>query len=445
MSQWRSQVGVGLAATLLASLLATSVVATALALTITNTNPSVTVPTGVATNVGINYVWNGTASDTPGATSFAVSLPTGYTWTATPTFLLTGSATATVSGATTVGQVTTWTLSSFSATGPWTLTLSGGQVSTSLTSGSSLVTLSYGTTTSVIATLKASGVTTTGLFPVTISPLSVPADGTSTILLVFGAPGANATCANYTSFTVATTGGTFTTTNLPGVTSPVNGTSATVTCANFTSVSLKTLTLRAPTTPGTATITVSVLPVGSTTSTPDSTTLVTFTKTSAGQGNTEREHGKGARKVAFYASTGATTCAAAPVSPSAGTPSFGFAILNTTGHGRVNVEVALKGAAPNSTYSVYLDQAGTCSPAFTLHTNSRGNGNRHLNVAMVSGATQAWLTATQTKGSAVTNGSNLLVTNLAMVSVKGHGHENAQGNQDKGGNQDNPGRGHGKG
>jgi hypothetical protein len=431
MSHWRSQVGVGLAATLLASLLATSLVATALALTITNTNPSVTVPTGVATNVGINYAWNGTASDTPGATSFAVTLPSGYTWTATPTFSLMGAATATVSAPSTVGQVTTWTLSSFSATGPWTLALSGGQVSTSLTSGSSIVTLSYGTTTSVIATLTASGVTTTGLFPVTISPLSVPADGTSTILLVFGT--ANATCANYTSVTVATTGGTFTTTNLPGVTSPVNGTSATVECANFSSVSLKTLTLRAPTTPGTATITVSVLPVGSTSSTIDSTTVVTFTKTSPGQGKTEREHGKGARKVAFYASTGATTCAAAPVTPSAGTKSFGFAILNTTGHGRVNVEVSLKGAAPNSTYSVYLDQAGTCSLAFTLHTNSRGNGNRHLKLAMVSGATQAWLTAV---------GPTTLVTNLATVPMKGHGHENGP---DDRGNQDNPGRGHGKG
>ena len=176
------------------------------------------------------------------------------------------------------------------------------------------------------------------------------------------------------------------------------------------------------------------------------TVTVAFTNTSAGQGNTEREHGKGARKVAFYASTGGTTCAAAPVTPSAGTRSFGFAILNTTGHGRVNVEVSLKGAAPNSTYSVYLDQAGTCSTTpFTLHTNSRGNGNRHVNLTMASGATQAWLTAVQTTGSAVTNGSNLLVTNLAMVSVKGHGHAHAQGNQDKGGNQDNPGRGHGKG
>lgn len=242
------------------------------------------------------------------------------------------------------------------------------------------------------------------------------------------------------SLNLSTTAGTFQTvvTNSLWTTSPTVttlGVSGTV----GTPTGTATISLVAPTTVAAATIQLIDNNVVL------DTVTVTFTKPAPGQGNTEREHGKGAQKVAFYASTGATTCAAAPVSPSAGTPSFGFAILNTTGHGRVNVEVSLKGAAPNSTYSVYLDQAGACSPAFTLHTNSRGNGNRHLNLAMVSGATQAWLTAVQTAGPTVANGSNLLVTNLAMVSVKGHGHEHAQGNQDKGGNQDNPGRGHGKG
>lgn len=201
-----------------------------------------------------------------------------------------------------------------------------------------------------------------------------------------------------------------------------------------------TVTLRAPTTAGASVLQLYFTPTGGSQQLLDTVT-VTFTKAAPGQGQTEREHGKGARKVAFYATTGATACATAAVTPSTGTPSFGFAVLNTTGHGRVNVEVSLKGAAPNSTYSVYLDQAGTCSAAFTLHTNSRGNGNRHLNLAMVSGATQAWLIAIQTAGPAVTNGSNLLVTNLAMVSFKGHAPKDP-GNRD---NKDNPGQGHGKG
>ncbi len=238
------------------------------------------------------------------------------------------------------------------------------------------------------------------------------------------------------ALTLTTTAGTFTavTSNSVWTSSPtVPGSSLSGTVASTTGSA--TVSLVAPTAAATATIQLSDNGVVL------DTVTVTFTNAAPGQGNTEREHGKGARKVGFYATTGATTCATAPVAPSVGTKSFGFAILNTTGHGRVNVEVSLKGAAPNATYSVYLDQAGSCSPVFTLHTNSRGNGNRHLNVAMVSGATQAWLTAIQTAGPAVTNGSNLLVTNLAVVSMKGHAPDN-RGNRD---NKDNPGRGHGKG
>ncbi len=273
-------------------------------------------------------------------------------------------------------------------------------------------------------------------------PSHLAADGVSLSTVTVNTAALGSTAGTLTLTTTVGTGtftGTVTATAGAGawISPSVAPTIVSGTKANGTS----TVSLRAPTTAGASVLQLYFTPTGGSQQLLDTVT-VTFTKLSSGQGNTEREHAKGARKVAFYASTGATMCAAAPVAPSAGTRSFGFAILNTTGHGRVNVEVSLKGAAPNSTYSVYLDQAGTCSPVFTLRTNSRGNGNRHLNLAMVSGATQAWLTAIQATGAAVTNGSNVLVTNLAMVSVKGHGHEDAQGNH---GNQDNPGRGHGKG
>jgi hypothetical protein len=59
---------------------------------------------------------------------------------------------------------------------------------------------------------------------------------------------------------------------------------------------------------------------------------------------------------------------------------FGFAILNTPGNeATLSGIVALKGAAPNTTYNVAWDQASTfgCSGQFfaQLHTNGKGNGN----------------------------------------------------------------------
>jgi hypothetical protein len=409
MIQWRRHAGAGITAALLASLLATSLVATTFALTITNLDPTVNVPAGVATNVGIGYTWSGTA---PGdtlttGTTIAVALPAGYSWTVLPT--LAPSAGITLGGpvASNGNRTETWSVGAFPATGAWALSLSGGQVLTSSTSGTSTVTLSVGGAAGVgLATLNAIGLTAGTVVPVTVSPTSVPANGTSTILVTFG----TVTCTSQASFTVTTSAGTFTTTTLPGVTSPVNGTSVTVSCANFSLVAGKTLALRAPTTPGTGFITVTVTP---TTGSPavDSNTRVTFTNANAGGGN-EREKGHGARKVAFFAGTSAGQCASAGAMPTKGAHSFGFAIVNTTGKNRLNVTVSLKGATANATYSVYVDQSGTCSTPFTIHTNRRGDGNGHVHLALASGTTQVWVTAI--------SGNSVLVTRTAALTVKSH-------------------------
>ena len=422
MIQWRRHAGAGIAAALLASLLATSLVATTFALTITNLDPTVNVPAGVATNVGIGYTWSGTAlgdSLTTG-TTIAVTLPPGYSWIVLPT--LAPSAGITVGGpvASSGNRTETWTVTAFPVTGAWALDLSGGQVLTSSTSGTSTVTLSVGGAAGVgIATLNAIGLMAGTVVPVTVSPTSVSANGTSTILVTFG----TVTCTTQASFTVTTSAGTFTTTSLPGVTSPVNGMSVTVSCANFGLVAGKTLTLRAPATPGTGFITVTVTP---TTGSPvvDSNTRVTFTNVNAAGGGKEHENGHGARKVAFFAGTSGGQCASAGVMPAAGARSFGFAVVNTTGKNRLNVTVSLKNATANATYRVYVDQSGTCSTPFTIHTNRHGNGNGHVHLALASGTSQVWVTAISS--------NNVLVTRVATLAMKGHADPAKGSDKDRG-------------
>ncbi len=422
---WRARAGVrgfagiGLTASLLASLVATAAAPSALALTFTNIDPTVTVPTGIATNVGLGVTWHGTApTDTlPVGTTYAVTLPAGYSWTALPT-LATSSTSLTLSGPAVVGQTTSWVLTSFSLTsGDWTVGLTGGQVMTSSTSGSSTITLSVnGGAAFAIATLIANGKTGGTIVPITVSPTSVPADGTSTVQVSFGA--VTVPCATDTSFTVSTSMGLFTATTLPGVTSPANATTLAIACGNFGSVSGKTLLLRASTTPGTAWITVTVQPaVGS--AFVDSSTAVMFTPTSKPpkHENEGAEHGVGARKVAFFTSTsglGAGMCASAAATPTAGSRSFGFAVLTVTARGRVNVTVSLKHAQPNATYTLVVAQStGACSSPFMVTTNRRGNGNGHMRLTLASGATSAWVTAV--------SGSNVLVTRLASFTPKrGH-------------------------
>ena len=109
---------------------------------------------------------------------------------------------------------------------------------------------------------------------------------------------------------------------------------------------------------------------------------------------------------------------AAPV-PAARTTTFGFAILTTTGHGKLNVTVALKGAVPNATFSVSVNQGGTCSTPFTIHTNRAGNGASHQHLSLVAGAKTFWVTATTGSVTYVTKA----VTLATKAKAKGHGHD----------------------
>src|SRR5438552_7317219 len=63
---------------------------------------------------------------------------------------------------------------------------------------------------------------------------------------------------------------------------------------------------------------------------------------------------------------------------------FGFVVLNTPGNeATLSVEVALKRAAPNTEYTVFVDQSTgpfcAFSPASSnITTNKKGNGNLHF-------------------------------------------------------------------
>jgi hypothetical protein len=430
LSDRTRRVGGLLAAAFLASIMATTMVVPTLALTTSNANPSVTVPTGTPTSIGISYAWSGTApADTLAiGTTFAVNIPGGYAWSAAPAFTSApvGAITFTGPVATNGGLTQTWTLATFPASGSWTLTFAGGTITTSSTSGTAPVTLTVGATAPVqIAGLTASGAAAGSLVPVLVSPTTVPARGTSTIRIAFGVVGA--TCATHTSFTVGSTAGVFTATTLTGVTIPAGGsTSVTVACANFGTVNGTTLTLKAPAAAGSGTISVVLSPLvgGSFT---DSSTSVTFT-TPAGTGGSnggrdqDRGNGHGARKTGFYAAgLTAAGCATAVSVPAAGATSFGFAVLTTTGHGKLNVTVALKGAVPNATFSVSVSQGGTCSTPFTIRTNRAGNGASHQHLSLVAGAKTFWVTAT--------TGSVTYVTKAVTLATKGTRNGNGNGRE----------------
>ncbi|MGO9205591.1 MAG: hypothetical protein ACLQBX_05265 [Candidatus Limnocylindrales bacterium] len=146
--------------------------------------------------------------------------------------------------------------------------------------------------------------------------------------------------------------------------------------------------------------------------------------------------GHGARNLRFYPTT-ATTCALNAAQPSTGVTTYGFAILNTTGRNRLNITVALKDAAPNTTYAVYMDQSGTCSSAalFSVTTNGQGNGAGHGRLALGS-STTFYVTAT--------SATTAYVTPEVTLYGKGRGVK-APGNKGNNGHGHVHGHGHGHG
>ena len=128
----------------------------------------------------------------------------------------------------------------------------------------------------------------------------------------------------------------------------------------------------------------------------------------------DRGKGHGARKVAFFNAPSNFTCATG-AQPVVGDTTYGFAILNTTGHQKLNVNVVLKGALPNATYDLWVNQYPGACPLSTatkvgaVHTNARGNGTGHVSVAIVSGAQDFWVSAT--------SGASVLRTRAALLTI----------------------------
>lgn len=85
--------------------------------------------------------------------------------------------------------------------------------------------------------------------------------------------------------------------------------------------------------------------------------------------------------------------------PVAGDQVYGFAVLNKTGKDILQVEVSVKGGTPNESYDIWVNQDPGACPLFAptapaaLTTNSQGNGNAHVQVAVVDGATKYWVSA----------------------------------------------------
>lgn len=94
-------------------------------------------------------------------------------------------------------------------------------------------------------------------------------------------------------------------------------------------------------------------------------------------------------------------------------PTYGFAVMNINGNGDLIVQVSVKGATPNSAYDIWVNQdPGACplgapTAAGALVTNGKGNGNAHVTLDAVDGASNFWI-------SAVGGGQVLRSTSVAL-------------------------------
>jgi len=111
----------------------------------------------------------------------------------------------------------------------------------------------------------------------------------------------------------------------------------------------------------------------------------------------QRPVGAGAGKAALYDTVLGFTCELGATDLSDGP--YGFVVMNTNARGDLIIEVSLKGATADATYDIWVNQyPGACplsSPTApgALTTNGRGNGNAHLKVPKVEGATTFWISA----------------------------------------------------
>ena len=79
-----------------------------------------------------------------------------------------------------------------------------------------------------------------------------------------------------------------------------------------------------------------------------------------------------------------------------GVPTFGFAIINKTGSGKLIANVVLVGAEHNAIYNIRLIQlpseSTVCSQVDgTLTTDAQGNGNANIQVSADPGTTGVWV------------------------------------------------------
>jgi len=124
--------------------------------------------------------------------------------------------------------------------------------------------------------------------------------------------------------------------------------------------------------------------------------LVLVVTTTAATALAQRPVGAGAGKALLYDRPG-YTCQGGAVDLSDGP--YGFVVMNTNRHGDLIVEVSLKGATPNETYDIWVNQyPGACplseaTALDALTTNRRGNGNAHLKIERVTEATNFWVSA----------------------------------------------------
>lgn len=152
---------------------------------------------------------------------------------------------------------------------------------------------------------------------------------------------------------------------------------------------------------------------------PPTSLVVAKLKTPGDQGgrDADRGMGHGARKVGFYDNPAIYSCPTG-AQPAAGAGTFGFAILKTTGKRMLNVTVVLKGALPNATYAVWVNQhpgdcpLGAATKAEAVRTDALGNGAGHVKIAVANGAQHFWVSATSGTAS-------VLRTRAATLTIKG--------------------------